>query len=66
VKSPGVEIRTMATGDGQSDDAGGGDSARTDAGGRPCPRCDRPMTHRHCKYVCPEHGVVYDCADTFY
>jgi hypothetical protein len=35
-------------------------------GGRPCPRCDRPMYHRHCKYVCPEHGVVYDCADTFY
>jgi len=24
------------------------------------------MYHRHCKYVCPEHGVVYDCADTFY
>jgi hypothetical protein len=24
------------------------------------------MTHRHCKYVCPEHGVVYDCSDTFY
>jgi len=24
------------------------------------------MYHRHCKYVCPEHGVVYDCSDTFY
>jgi len=24
------------------------------------------MYHRHCKYVCPAHGVVYDCADTFY
>jgi len=36
------------------------------AGGRPCPLCDRAMYHRHCKYVCPEHGVVYDCADTFY
>jgi len=35
-------------------------------GGRPCPVCERPMTHRHCKYVCPEHGVVYDCSDTFY
>ncbi|WP_247009779.1 HVO_2523 family zinc finger protein [Halorientalis litorea] len=35
-------------------------------GGRPCPRCDRPLFSRHCKYVCPEHGVVYDCADTFY
>ncbi|WP_198951563.1 MULTISPECIES: HVO_2523 family zinc finger protein [Halorubrum] len=36
------------------------------AGGRPCPRCETPMYHRHCKYVCPAHGVVYDCADTFY
>jgi len=24
------------------------------------------MYHRHCKYVCPAHGVVYDCSDTFY
>jgi len=24
------------------------------------------MYHRHCKYVCPQHGVVFDCADTFY
>jgi len=24
------------------------------------------MIHRHCKYVCPVHGVVYDCSDTFY
>ncbi|MFC7139561.1 HVO_2523 family zinc finger protein [Halosimplex aquaticum] len=38
----------------------------SDASGRPCPRCERPMIHRHCKYVCPEHGVVYDCSDTFY
>ncbi|MFB6151609.1 MAG: HVO_2523 family zinc finger protein [Haloarculaceae archaeon] len=36
------------------------------SGGRRCPACDRPMVHRHCKYVCPEHGVVYDCSDTFY
>ncbi len=35
-------------------------------GGRPCPRCETPMYHRHCKYVCPAHGVVYDCSDTFY
>ena len=35
-------------------------------GGRPCPRCERPMYSRHCKYVCPEHGVIFDCADTFY
>ncbi|WP_256289905.1 HVO_2523 family zinc finger protein [Halobellus inordinatus] len=34
--------------------------------GRPCPICERPMAHRHCKYVCPEHGVVYDCSDTFW
>lgn len=34
--------------------------------GRPCPFCETPMVHRHCKYVCPNHGVVYDCADTFY
>ncbi|WP_342210804.1 MULTISPECIES: HVO_2523 family zinc finger protein [Halorhabdus] len=37
-----------------------------DHGGRPCPRCGRPLFERHCKYVCPVHGVVYDCADTFY
>ncbi|WP_168654267.1 MULTISPECIES: HVO_2523 family zinc finger protein [Halorubrum] len=37
-----------------------------DVGGRPCPLCETPMYHRHCKYVCPEHGVVYDCSDTFY
>lgn len=35
-------------------------------GGRPCPLCETPMYHRHCKYVCPQHGVVYDCSDTFY
>jgi len=36
------------------------------SGGRPCPVCESPMYHRHCKYVCPAHGVVYDCSDTFY
>jgi predicted RNA-binding Zn-ribbon protein involved in translation (DUF1610 family) len=35
-------------------------------GGRPCPTCGAAMFERHCKYVCPNHGVVYDCADTFY
>ena len=39
---------------------------RAGAGGRPCPLCETPMYHRHCKYVCPQHGVVYDCSDTFY
>jgi hypothetical protein len=37
-----------------------------DHGGRPCPVCNQPLYSRHCKYVCPEHGVVYDCSDTFY
>ena len=52
---------------GMSDQSGnsaevGGDTS----GGRPCPICEEPMYSRHCKYVCPRHGVVYDCADTFY
>jgi hypothetical protein len=34
--------------------------------GRPCPICEASMDHRHCKYICPTHGVVYDCSDTFY
>ncbi len=34
--------------------------------GRPCPLCGASMARRHCKYVCPEHGVVYDCSDTFW
>jgi len=56
----GVEVAAT-----DEDDAA--EVATTDgSGGRPCPVCDRAMTHRHCKYVCPEHGVVYDCADTFY
>jgi len=42
------------------------DEAATGSGGRPCPLCETPMYHRHCKYVCPAHGVVYDCSDTFY
>ena len=42
------------------------DSTTTERGGRPCPMCEEPMYHRHCKYVCPNHGVIMDCADTFY
>ncbi len=42
------------------------DRSAEEAGGRPCPLCETPMYHRHCKYVCPAHGVVYDCSDTFY
>jgi len=34
--------------------------------GRPCPACGEQMFRRHCKYVCPHHGVVYDCSDPFY
>jgi len=33
--------------------------------GRPCPHCGTAMVHRHCKYVCPGHGVVFDCSDPF-
>lgn len=33
---------------------------------RPCPYCGSSMVHRHCEYVCPEHGVVFDCSDPFY
>jgi len=53
--------------EGRADDDSADASAESaPTGGRPCPRCERPMYSRHCKYVCPEHGVVYDCADTFY
>jgi len=43
------------------DDAEGGvddaeDEAAIGSGGRPCPLCETPMYHRHCKYVCPAHG----------
>lgn len=44
----------------------GDETTASNAGGRPCPICEEPMYHRHCKYVCPQHGVVYDCSDTFY
>ena len=33
---------------------------------RPCPLCGEGLVYRHCKYVCPCHGVAYDCADTFW
>ncbi|WP_191965836.1 MULTISPECIES: HVO_2523 family zinc finger protein [Haloferax] len=48
-------------------DAPEGDACRIEAPkGRPCPFCGASMNHRHCKYICPEHGVVYDCSDTFW
>ncbi|WP_170977281.1 HVO_2523 family zinc finger protein [Halorussus salinisoli] len=49
-----------------SDERESRDADGDGAGGRPCPICEEPMYSRHCKYVCPQHGVVYDCADTFY
>jgi hypothetical protein len=56
--------------DGRADTEGNSEGSGADddgpVGGRPCPRCERQMYSRHCKYVCPEHGVVFDCADTFY
>lgn len=33
--------------------------------GPPCPFCETAMYKRHCKYVCPQHGVVIDCSDPF-
>lgn len=51
-----------ADGPGSVDASEGVETVRT----RPCPFCGASMDHRHCKYVCPEHGVVMDCADTFY
>jgi uncharacterized paraquat-inducible protein A len=33
--------------------------------GRRCPRCETPLYRRHCKYVCPQHGVLVDCSDPF-
>jgi len=46
--------------------ADGDADATADGDGRPCPMCAAPMERRHCKYVCPRHGVVYDCSDTFW
>ena len=34
-------------------------------GGRTCPICSARLYGRHCKYVCPQHGVVIDCSDPF-
>ncbi len=30
-----------------------------------CPRCGAGLRPQHCKYVCPNHGVVIDCSDPF-
>ncbi|MFB6189366.1 MAG: HVO_2523 family zinc finger protein [Halapricum sp.] len=53
-------------GDGASRDDGSTSGGESAGGGRPCPMCEAPLYRRHCKYVCPNHGVVMDCADTFW
>ncbi|WP_226479985.1 HVO_2523 family zinc finger protein [Natrinema amylolyticum] len=54
--------------DGETESDGGvdtdGSSDRTATGPR-CPHCDAAMYKRHCKYVCPQHGVIIDCSDPF-
>ncbi|MFB6253048.1 MAG: HVO_2523 family zinc finger protein [Halobacteriaceae archaeon] len=30
-----------------------------------CPKCNMDLYTRHCKYICPQHGVIYDCSDPF-
>ncbi|GAB3039957.1 HVO_2523 family zinc finger protein [Natronobiforma cellulositropha] len=51
---------------GDTDAHGGRDARGADARGGPrCPFCDAPLYKRHCKYVCPQHGVVIDCSDPF-
>jgi uncharacterized Zn finger protein (UPF0148 family) len=47
---------------GMADDAVRGGE---DRGGSQCPMCNADLFKRHCKYVCPQHGVVADCADPF-
>ena len=41
------------------------DDADDERGGRSCPMCGTGMYKRHCKYVCPQHGVIIDCSDPF-
>jgi uncharacterized Zn finger protein (UPF0148 family) len=47
------------------DGTGEGTTEGRRRGGRSCPICDAPTFERHCKYVCPQHGVVVDCSDPF-
>ena len=37
-----------------------------DEGGPTCPMCEAHLFKRHCKYVCPQHGVIMDCSDNFW
>jgi nitrite reductase/ring-hydroxylating ferredoxin subunit len=33
--------------------------------GCPIDECDATPYKRHCKIVCPVHGVLFDCSDPF-
>ncbi|ELY66371.1 HVO_2523 family zinc finger protein [Natronococcus jeotgali] len=50
--------------DEESTDADGPMDAAS-AGAPTCSYCQAPLYERHCKYVCPQHGVVIDCSDPF-
>jgi len=50
----------MADGDRDSDRRNGEGTP-----GRTCPHCGAALFERHCKYVCPNHGVIVDCSDPF-
>ncbi|NKE37450.1 hypothetical protein GWG54_16865 [Natronococcus sp. JC468] len=50
--------------DEESADADGPTDAAS-TGAPTCSYCQAPLYKRHCKYVCPQHGVVIDCSDPF-
>ncbi|WP_408957834.1 HVO_2523 family zinc finger protein [Natrinema sp. 74] len=51
--------------DGSASDPDADDPSDRAGGGPRCPHCDAAMYDRHCKYVCPQHGVIIDCSDPF-
>lgn len=56
----------MTGNSGGADASDGSRSRNGGATGAPtCPQCQAPLYKRHCKYVCPQHGTVYDCSDPF-
>jgi hypothetical protein len=50
---------------GDTSSTGAANSSELSAGAPRCPHCEAPMYKRHCKYVCPQHGVIIDCSDPF-
>ncbi|RQG96934.1 HVO_2523 family zinc finger protein [Natrarchaeobius oligotrophus] len=53
-------------GDGSSELPSASSASPDDGSSAPaCPHCQAPLYKRHCKYVCPQHGVVIDCSDPF-